>query len=109
MSPGSTIVTIRMNRRESTGVAVVELHGWLCEDALGEFDNVCGADPQGLRLDLSHLAGADEAGLNALRRRSADGARLEGASPYIRLLLEPGPHGPGQSRAIEAKTGDEER
>jgi hypothetical protein len=30
----------------------------------------------------------DEAGLRALRARSAAGARLEAASPYIKLLLE---------------------
>lgn len=80
-----------MNRRESTGEAVVELHGWLSEDALGELEKACGADPRRLRLDLSHLAGADEAGLKALRHRAAAGTRLEGVSPYIRLLLEPEP------------------
>ena len=34
------------------------------------------------------LTGADEAGLRALRTRVDAGARLEGVSPYIRLLLE---------------------
>jgi hypothetical protein len=83
-------MVIRMERRERQGEAIVELHGWLSEEILAEFEGLCGSGA-GLRLDLSHLAGADEAGLNALRRRVAAGARLEGISPYIRLLLDSNP------------------
>lgn len=66
----------------------VALHGWLNEEVLGEFEREC--DPLGARvwLDLSQLAGADEAGLRALNRRAAGGIRLVGASPYIQLLLK---------------------
>lgn len=81
-------MTIRMNRRIVPQAVVVELHGWLNEDALGEFEGLCGSADGLLRLDLSHLAGVDESGLRALRARSAAGARLEAASPYIKLLLE---------------------
>lgn len=77
-----------MDRRETQQGAIVELHGWLSEEVIGEFERLCGSSPGPLRLALSHLVGADEAGLRALRRRVAAGARLEGASPYIALLLE---------------------
>ena len=81
-------MTIRMNRREVPQAVVVELHGWLNQEVLGEFESLCATTDGPLRLDLTHLAGVDEAGLRALRSRRTAGARLEGASPYIKLLLE---------------------
>jgi hypothetical protein len=83
-----TSLTIRIERRETEDGLIVELHGWLREDVLGEFESACGSVPGPIRLDLSRLAGADEAGLGALRSRAHAGTRLEGVSPYIRLLLE---------------------
>lgn len=79
-----------MNRRNAPEGVVIELHGWLSEDVLGEFETLCGPLEEPLVLDLSNLAGVGEAGLCALRRRVAAGARLQGPSPYIRLLLESG-------------------
>ena len=81
-------MTIRITRREVPQAVVVELHGWLTEEALGEFERLCAATEGPLRLDLTHLAGVDEAGLRALRSRRTAGVRLEGASPYVKLLLE---------------------
>jgi hypothetical protein len=81
-------LAIRINRRETPEGIVVELHGWLRQDVLGEFESVCGSTGGPLSLDLSQLAGSDEAGLAALRSRIASGVRLEKASPYIRLLLQ---------------------
>lgn len=43
-----------------------------------------------VRLDLSGLQSADEGGLRALRALRAGGAELDGASPYIRELLDGG-------------------
>jgi hypothetical protein len=77
-----------MDRRNADEGVVVELHGWLSEEVLSEFEKLCGSLDRPLLLDLTNLAGAGEAGLLALRRRVAAGARLEGVSPYIRLLLE---------------------
>jgi hypothetical protein len=81
-------VTIRIERRVTEDGVIVELHGWLREEVLGELESVCGSIPGPLLLDLSRLAGADQAGLRALRSRVHAGARLEGVSPYIQLLLE---------------------
>lgn len=81
-------MTIRIERRETRDGVTVELHGWLRQEVLCEFDGACGSVPGSLLLNLSRLAGADEAGLRALRARVHAGARLEGVSPYIKLLLE---------------------
>ncbi len=43
-----------------------------------------------LRLELTGLQSADGAGLRTLRSLREDGAVLEGASPYIRELLDGG-------------------
>jgi hypothetical protein len=80
-------MVIRINRRETKSGVLVELHGWLSEPVIEEFESLCSSIPGPLILDVSNLAGADEPGLCALHCRIAAGARLEGASPYIRLLL----------------------
>jgi len=84
-----------MNRRHTAQLEIVELHGWLGEDALGEFENLCGSITGPLLLDLSNLVGVDEPALLALRRHAAAGVRLEGESTYIRMLLDSGPAVPG--------------
>jgi hypothetical protein len=81
-------LTLRIERRETPDGVIVELHGWLREDVLGELESVCEAVAGPLRLDLSCLKGADQAGLLALQVRVHAGAHLEGMSPYIRLLLD---------------------
>jgi hypothetical protein len=81
-------LTIRIDCRETEEGVVIQLHGWLGAEALGELESICGSVAGPLRLDLSSLVGTDEAGLGALRRRVAAGARLEGASTYLRLLIE---------------------
>lgn len=81
-------MTIRINRRETTEGIVIELHGWLNQEVLGELEGLCASIQRPLILDLSQLAGSDETGLAALRNHAAAGCRVAGASPYIRLLLE---------------------
>jgi hypothetical protein len=72
---------------------VVALHGWLNRAELAEFENACAANPLPLCLDLKQLAGADPEGIIALKGLRAKGARIIGASPYIKLLLD-GASGP---------------
>ena len=81
-------MTIRINRRETAEGVVVELHGWLSREVLGELVSLCDSVGVPLRMDLSQLAGTDDAGLAVLQSCIAGGARIEGASPYIRLLLD---------------------
>jgi ABC-type transporter Mla MlaB component len=84
-------LVIRINRRETPEGVVVELHGWLSREVLGEFVSLCDSVVPPLRIDLSQLAGTDDAGVAALRTCIAAGVRLEGISPYIRLLLDSAP------------------
>jgi hypothetical protein len=91
-------MVIRINRRETPEGVVVELHGWLGPQVLDEFVSLCDSVGDGLRLDLSQLAGTDEAGLAVLQSRIAAGARVEGASPYIRLLLDSAPVLPSEAK-----------
>jgi anti-anti-sigma regulatory factor len=98
-------LTIRINRRQTGEGVVVELHGWLSEDVLAEFTSVCDSVGDPLRMDLSQLAGSDDAGVEALIGRIVAGARIEGASPYIRLLLDSPPVGPGHERKKETSSG----
>jgi ABC-type transporter Mla MlaB component len=87
-------LTIRINRRDAADGVVIELHGWLSQEVLAEFGSACDSVGDPLRIDLSQLAGTDEAGLAALKGRIVAGARIEGASPYIRLLLDSSAAGP---------------
>jgi hypothetical protein len=58
-------------------------------EAAGVADLQVECPPAGspLRLDLSGLLSADEAGIDAIQSLRAAGAELHGVSPYIRQLL----------------------
>ena len=83
-------------RAVDKGEAVIELHGWLSGPEIGEFQSACAASGLPLRIELENLAGAAPGGILALKEQQARGARLEGASPYIELLL-------GTRSAVETK------
>ena len=85
-------MTLRIVRSEARGEAVIALHGWLRDAAVGVFETTSSELPLPLCIDLENLAGADRAGLQALHRERRRGARLAGASPYIALLLEHADH-----------------
>jgi hypothetical protein len=67
--------------------AVVAIHGWITEPAVGEVVKVVARKGPGVRIDLSQLVGVDHAGLVALRRLRDGGVPLTGSSPFIELLL----------------------
>jgi hypothetical protein len=69
--------------------AVVALHGWLTEPVVDDLANSVARQGLVVRIDLSHLVGADQAGLLALRRlRDEAGVTLTGGSPFFELLLD---------------------
>ena len=82
-------------RAVDAGGSVMELHGWLTGPEIEEFKAACASRPLPLRIDLEQLAGASADGILALKEQRVRGARLEGASPYIELLL--GSRGPSSS------------
>ncbi len=81
-------MTLRIVETETEHGHVVALHGWLTASEVPELERAAPAGESAVRIDLEQLAGADPAGLEALRRQQARGARLVGATRYIELLLE---------------------
>lgn len=67
--------------------AVVAVHGWLTGLVVGELALVVAMNGPSVRLDLTHLAGADQAGLGTLRRLRSVGVSLCGVGPHIEVLL----------------------
>ena len=66
---------------------IVRLAGRLGVAQVPELLRACGA-PDHLQLDLTDLVSADVAGLEALQRARARGARLVGVPGYIQLKLD---------------------
>jgi hypothetical protein len=67
--------------------AVVAVHGWLTAPMVGELALVVAMNGPSVGLDLTHLAGADQAGLGTLRRLRGVGVPLSGVRPHIEVLL----------------------
>ena len=67
----------------------VSVAGRLDKRAVSEFVKTCLSVEGELVLDLNHLRSADPAGIGEIQRQVQGGAVLRGASPFIRLLLEP--------------------
>lgn len=65
--------------------AVLALHGWLTEPVVQELSRVLAEAGPSVRLELSELLGADDAGLVALLGLRKRGVQLSGASPYFEL------------------------
>ena len=81
-------VTIRITRYTEGKAAVLRIEGLLSADTVPDLEAVCRFAEPPLRLDLSGLSSADKDGIRTLRRLSAEGAELFGASPYVRQLLD---------------------
>lgn len=76
---------------EST--TTIQIHGRLTVDGVTDLESECRSTEGKLSLDLTQLKSADRAGIRAINALLGNGARLEGAPPYIRLLLEREPIG----------------
>lgn len=85
-------MAIRISSSTEGKTRIVRVEGRLesafVPDLLAETEGRSEETP--VRLDLSGLQSADKEGLRALRELRAGGAVLEGASPYIRELLDGG-------------------
>jgi anti-anti-sigma regulatory factor len=84
------IMAVRITSRSQTHRFVVCVHGTLDQPASALLRAEIEQAPEApLVIDLSQLVTFDEAGLTLLRALAAAGARLEGASPYVKLRLAP--------------------
>lgn len=73
---------------------LVKVDGRLDAEGVPELEKVTRDESAALCLDLSGLRLADGEGIAALLRLQEAGAVIQGASPYLRLLLEEAPHAP---------------
>lgn len=70
---------------------VVKVDGRLDAEGVPELEKVTRDKTTALYLDLSGLRLADAEGIAALLRLQGAGAVIQGASPYLKLLLEEAP------------------
>jgi hypothetical protein len=99
-------VTLRITIDHESRIQVVRLAGWLEAGVVAELERVVGEASGPLRLDLTELRSADQAGVICLRALHGRGASFVGASPFIRLLLgietsRPPPRGEPKPREQE--------
>ena len=88
---------VRITSHHEGSRLVVSVHGRLDEPASGLLRAEAGQVPaEALVLDLSCLVAFDEAGLVTLRSLVCRGAHIEGASPYVKLRLDPGASSAGR-------------
>jgi anti-anti-sigma regulatory factor len=83
-------VTVRITVTTNRNATTVVVEGRLTVAEVPSLREACRSVGAGLRLDLSGLRMADEAGIGELRLLSEEGAELQGASLLIRQLLDGG-------------------
>lgn len=86
-------MTVRIETSAGEKKPTVSVAGRLEGLGVGELVRTCRSIEGGLVLDLSGLRSADAEGIEAIQKLVQGGARLRGASPFIRLLLESEQHG----------------
>ena len=86
-------MTVRIETSAGEKKPTVSVAGRLEGLGVGELMRTCRSIVGELVLDLSGLRSADAEGIEAIQKLVQGGARLRGASPFIRLLLESEQHG----------------
>ena len=81
-------LTVRITTTTAGKVTTIVVEGRLTAAEVPSLKEACQSVGAGLRLDLSGLRMADEAGIGELRLLSEEGAELHGASLLIRQLLD---------------------
>lgn len=76
---------IDINTKES--VVVLELSGRLAEATVTQLTDICEPIEGMFVLDLSKLKFADDAGVDVIRMLHTKGAKICGASSFIKLLI----------------------
>ena len=91
------VVNLQLSKREEKTVLVIG--GRLLGSDLAELQRVRGTISGPVMLRLEDLLSADEESLRELRDWIEHGARTQGASPYLQMLLEQksSPERPGES------------
>ena len=83
---------IRITQTVNDSVLTIKLDGRLVSGETMILVEACGGHRGALVVDLSDLHFADDAGVGALRKLQAQGARIVNTRPYLALQLESGDH-----------------
>ncbi len=78
---------LHISTEERSGLLTVRVAGRLGKDGLGELRRACRQGAR-VRLDLTDLVSADEAGTTLIAAMRDSGTDLVGVPPYIGLLLQ---------------------
>jgi anti-anti-sigma regulatory factor len=81
-------MTCRISTASGEDETIIRLEGRLDARGVTDLTKVFQAAATTVLLDLSGLQSADAEGVLALRSFAAKGAKLVGASPYIRQILD---------------------
>ncbi len=79
-------MTVRIQVSSQGSISVVSVAGRLAGEEATELRRIC-AESGGDVLDLSGLRSADPEGIAVIRALVREGAKLRGASPFIRALI----------------------
>jgi anti-anti-sigma regulatory factor len=79
---------LRITQRQQGPTTVIQIDGELIAEGGAEFERVCAAALRPLTLDLSGLLMVDEAGRRVVQALIDENVKIEGASPYVELLLK---------------------
>jgi hypothetical protein len=70
---------------------IICISGRLTGTAVTQLKKACGSIEDPFVMDLSNLLFADDKGLDAIRAIVNKGAQVQGASPFVQLLLDSAP------------------
>ncbi len=84
-------MTLRITTVSGKNKTTIRVEGRLTVEGVEDLQKLIQLAAAPVDLDLSGLQWADAEGVRALRSFSAKGAKLAGASPYIRQLLHDTP------------------
>ena len=70
---------------------VVRISGRLASPAIAQLNKTCDPIVDPFVIDLSNLLFADDKGIDAIRTIENKGVQIQGASPFVQLLLDEAP------------------
>ncbi len=79
---------IRIDFISEGSKTVVRVAGRLSSTAVAQLKKVCDPIEDPFVIDLSNLLFADDDGINAIRTIADQRAQIQGASPFVQLLID---------------------
>ena len=84
-------MNIRIDFISDGSETVVRISGRLDSTAVAQLKEACDPIEDPFVIDLSNLLFADDKGINAIRVLADKGAPVQGASPFVQMLLDDAP------------------